>query len=271
MYVIGYGTKMVDLAGLQAWSGWQGIDAEMQRRVLRLMDASIAEGHPVGIGGSLRTTLGQTQLFLSRHHVVTVGGCCSYMGKRYGLNVGAAHAAPPGLSYHEPVTREGKCLAIDFVGDMGWLDANCERYGLLWLSPEPWHVQPSELPKGRSAYIPASMDPLKRCVLPGDNIVTPPVPVPTPKPRIAAPTATLKAGTTNSVEQTRAFQSMCNFWGWRDAHGRTLLVDGGYGAVSAQACMHMQSALRITVDGVYGPKSQVALQVFLDNMAAFHA
>lgn len=263
MYIIGYGTKTVDLAGLKAWSQWQGIDPEMQRRVLRLMDDSIKAGRPVGIGGSIRTTLGQTQLFLSRHHVVASGGCCQYGGKRYQLNAGMAHAAPPGKSYHEPVTAQGKCLAIDFIGDMNWLDANCAKYGLVWISPEPWHVQPAEIPHSRSGYIPAMHDPLKPFTLPGT------APAPTPL-KVWAAKATLKLGATNDVAQARIFQSQCNFWGWKDGLGRPLLVDGIWGALSMQACISMQSALGITKDGVYGPQTQAALQHFLDHMVAYH-
>jgi hypothetical protein len=262
-YVIGYGSQVVDLAGLQAWPQWQGLDPEYQRRALALIDASNAAGHPVGIGGTLRTIDQQTSLFLSRHGVVASGGCCQYQGKRYALHPDMAHAAPPGLSYHEPVTSAGKCLAVDFIGDMAWLDANCERFGITWIAPEPWHGQPHELPHSRSGYNPATMDPLTPWGLPAATSTAAAVGIAPVK--LSAPAPTLKVGTTNDVLQSRSFQTACNFWKWHDAGDQPLVVDGIYGQKTAQACISMQRSLTLTTDGIYGPISQQGLQTFLNT------
>jgi hypothetical protein len=264
-YVTGYNAQVRTLSELFAWSQWQGLDPEYQRRALRLMDDSIIAGHPVGIGGTIRTIQQQTYLFISRHGQVSVGAphCSTYNGKYYQLHTGMAHAAPPGLSYHEPVTKAGKCLAVDFIGDMAWLDNNCEKYGITWIKPEEWHGQPHEIPHSRGFYVVATMDPLKSFALPGAK--------PTPAPiRVYAPVATMQvnAGTAAGMKQAnvKAFQLLCNMWGWHDAFNRDLVVDGMYQARTAQACMSMQRALKLAVDGQYGPVSQVALQKFLDAM-----
>lgn len=260
LYMIGYSGKTVTRAELLAWPQFQKLDDETARRALALADASIVAGRPVGFGGIFRTEQQQLDLFLSRHHLVATGGCCGYNGKRYQLNDGQAHAAPPKRSYHEATTLKGECYAIDFIGDMKWLDDNVGKYGLRWLDPEPWHVQPAEIPASRSAYS-TLYEPLKQFKLP-----MPPAPAPT---KIYAPKPTLKVSAANDATQVRAFQLLCNFWGWRDAYGKELLVDGIYAAKSAQACMSMQRKLGFTgslVDGIYGTMSAAKLQTFLDAM-----
>lgn len=269
-YLTGYNGTVRTLEQLNAWSQWQGVDPEMRRRTLKLMDDSKVAGRPVGIGGTIRTIAQQEQLALSRHHVVATGGCCTYQGKRYALDAGEAHAAFPGKSYHEPVTRLAYCLAIDFIGDMTWLNANAPKYGLVtahdWSTHEPWHGQPAELPHSRSGYVLAQMDPLKPFTLPG---TPPPAPL-----KITAPLSTLKKGTTSAamgVANVKNFQMLCNFWGWRDTYGRTLIVDGVYSTKSVQACISMQRGLGLVADGVYGPQSRVGLQAFLNGMASISA
>ena len=271
-YMTGYNGTVRSLAELQAWSHWQNLDPEQARRTLALMDASIVAGRPLGIGSISRSTTQQRDLFLSRHHVVKFGGCCTYQGQRYQLTKGNAHAAPPGRSYHEPTTPDGKSLAIDFVGNTAWLAANCAAYGLNQfgqVNNEPWHSQPAELVKARKDYRPDTMHPLKTIRLPGGGIYSPPAPTPQPT-RIFAPTPTLKVrgrlDGTNNADQVRALQLQCNFWGWRDALGRNLIVDGRFAEKSAQAVMSMQRALSILDDGIYGPMSARRFQQHLDAM-----
>jgi len=260
-YMTGYNGTVRTLPQLLAWDQWIKLDDEFARRVLALMDASIKAGRPVGIGGSFRSSDQQVSLFLSRHELVASGGCCGYNGHRYALRAGMAHAAPPGKSYHEATTKKGECLAIDFIGDMAWLDANVAKYGLVWISPEPWHVQPAEIPHSRSGYTQALYDPLKAITLP-----LPPAPAPT---RIIAPKPTLKTGAPVNATEVRNFQLLCNFWGWTDAYNKKLLVDGIYSAKSDQACRKLQAALKLSVDGVYGPVTAIATQKFLDAMVGW--
>lgn len=263
-YVTGYNGTVRTLDSLLSWSHWQNLDPELGRRVLALLDASVVAGRPLGIGSIFRTYEQQKNLFLSRHYEVATGGCCSFEGKRYALRSGQAHAAPPGRSYHEATTPQGKALALDFVGDLAYLKENAAKYGLIEFSNinnEPWHGQPKETPVARKNYVsPSSYSPLPVWPLPGT-----PAPAPT---KLWAPKPTLRQGAVNAVDQVRALQHHCNFWGWRDAFGRTLLVDGDFGTKTAQAVMSMQRALKQVVDGMYGPKSAAALQAHLDAMTA---
>ena len=149
-----------------------GMDPEFQRRVFAMMEHAAGVGKSLGIGGAKRSSATQLAGFLQRHDVVKIGGCCRYEGKRYKLKKGRAHMAPPGRSYHEGTTPDGKCLAADMIGDLKWMGANCKLFGLREFSKvnnEPWHVQPlaSEIPGGRSGYKPAKMHPLHVHDLPG--------------------------------------------------------------------------------------------------------
>lgn len=264
-FVTGYNGRVRTRAELFQWSHWINLDAEMQRRVLAILDASWDAGSPLGIGEIFRSFATQESGFLSRHHEVATGGCCTYNGKRYQLNPNTAHMAPPYRSYHEATTRLQKALAIDFTGGLKFLDANGAKYGLKDFSDinnEPWHGQPAEIPNSRARYVLATMDPLKPFALPSG-------PAPAPQPiKVWAPRSTMKVGaTTSPIEDVKSFQLKCNFFGWFDMMGRTLIVDGDYGQKSAQGCIAMQRALNFLVDGIYGPKSQATLQAFLDAMS----
>ena len=266
-FVTGYNGKVRTRQELLKWDQFTGLDPEFARRFLALMDASNRAGRPVSIGGSLRTVLGQERLFYSRHVEVKSGGCCTYKGKRYSLRPDAAHAAPPGKSYHEPVvpsTMPTRCLAIDAIGDLKWLADNCAAYGLKQfedIGNEPWHVQPIGIPNGRAQYRPTLHEPLKPWDLPTDK--------PKPQPvKIVAPKSTIRRDAKNNKAEVRSLQTLQNFWGWRDALNRTLIVDGDYGQKSEQATMVMQTALGVKADGVYGPVTEAKLQSFLDMMSA---
>lgn len=265
VYMIGWNGGTKTREQLEAWPQWQHLDPEYQRRALAIMDDSIAAGSPVGIGEIFRTFAQQDQVFRARHYVVAVGGCCGYDGKRWALHTGMAHAAPPNTSYHEASTPDGMALAIDWLGNLKWLAANEKRYGLAPMPKEAWHKQPDSIPLGRSRYVPAQHHPLPRIVLPGAPNTPPIVPAPL---KVWAPKPTLAVGRTNAIAVVKAFQHTCNFWGWRDAMKRTLIVDGDYGRKSAEACVAMQRALGAFPDGNYGPRTAAALQAFLDAMAA---
>lgn len=185
MYSTGYNGKMRTLDELLAWSDWTNTDPEFARRLLAITDASIAAGRPLGFGGLHRTRAQQLALFKSRHHVVASGGCCSFDGFRWALNAGAAHAAPPDLSYHEPTTPDGKSMACDFTGDLTFLKEHAPAYGLVEFSGalrEPWHAQPVGVPNGRSRYQAATMHPLAVWPLPGKPVAPTP-----PRPEVQPP------------------------------------------------------------------------------------
>jgi GH25 family lysozyme M1 (1,4-beta-N-acetylmuramidase) len=117
---------------------------EYSKRFRALM---LASNGKLGIGGAGRPTSQQERVFFERHHTVSSGGCCGYQGKRYQLNSGAAHAAPPGRSFHEQLVDDA-AAAVDAIGDLEWAAANCEAYGLeqaTW-GGEAWHFQFTEYP-----------------------------------------------------------------------------------------------------------------------------
>jgi hypothetical protein len=150
------------LSQIKARTDWKGLDAEFAHRVEALM---VASGGTIGFGGGSRTTEGQTALFLSRYHE-DPNGVIYWNGKRWTKNPGVATAAPPGRSYHEPTTEEGKALAADLVavaGNFSFVHNNAHLYGLVdfaLVNAEPWHVQPLEIPHARSEYS-ANYEPLE--------------------------------------------------------------------------------------------------------------
>jgi hypothetical protein len=238
-YRIGYAQQRVDLAGLRAWSRFAGVHPEIQRRVIAMMDAARAAGVDLGVGGALRTTAEQEQLFLSRHHV-SITGCCWYKLRRYQLNDGAAHAAPPGKSYHEP-TIDGRCAALDMVGwESGWLERNAGRFAMRTFTEvngERWHIQPTELPASRSSY-----DPLVHKL----NMWSA-----TALPYGAWPTTlkpTLRVG--DQHDAVRYLERVLN-----ERAGQHCAIDRVFDAGTAVAVRNLQSFFGLVVDGVVGSQT----------------
>lgn len=245
-YRTGYGTTRRTLDQLLTWNRFSNIHPEMQRRLIALMDAARAAGVDLGIGGGSRTTADQFAVFDARHNVVPSGGCCSYDAKSWQVVPGAAHAAPPGLSYHEPTVPLGGLLwavAVDVVGwENGWVNApgRLGKYGLRSFDDrsgaqrEPWHLQPLELPSGRSLFDP-TMHTLKRWDLPRP-----------PAPPVTVPDPTIRLGSTGT-EVTELQQEM-TFWRWYSA-----TIDGSCGPKTVEAVKRLQTAVKVGADGVYGP------------------
>lgn len=271
-YMTGYNGTTRDLAGLLSWSHWQNLDSEMQRRTLAILDDSYDNGTPLGIGSIFRTTEGQTALFLSRHRKAN-RGCCYWEGSYYELLPGMAHAAPPGRSYHEATTREGKAVAIDFTGALSFLHTHAKAYGFIHFAKphplnEPWHAQPFDVPSAKRDYHPGTV--LQAIVLPKK-----PVPAPV---RVMAPKPTQRnLSPYNDKQQVRDLQHILNWLNFKDSMNRTLVVDGDYGPRTTQAVVAMQLFFKthfdktVAVDGIYGPHSARLLQNFLDGLAALNA
>lgn len=140
-----YWKQRVTIDKIVASNTFTGMHPVMQERVRGLIEASDGK---VGLGQGLRDSAQQLQMFLSRH-VPDPNGKISYDGKQWSRLPGVAAATPPGMSMHEIG------LAADMTGDFDWVRDNVARFSLQTfekVNNEPWHVQPTELPRGRSAY-----------------------------------------------------------------------------------------------------------------------
>lgn len=277
-YMTGYAGSTKDEAGLLAWGVWARFDPEFARRLKLLMDASIDAGHLCGVGGGWRSTDQQRALFLSRYHPEDDSDLSGDTYWRYTLptpmygkaagtvveywekNPSVAPAAPPERSYHESTTTDGKCLAADMVGDLGFIRDNAAKFGLLHfgnINGELWHLQPIEIPHARRNYVRALHEPLKPLT------VTVPAPPPPPRHAVVVPVPTQRLTTPNmNGKNVAVLQQTMAFWGWY--RGK---ADGWFGPVTADAVKAMQRALKITVDGIYGPQSAAAYKRFAETMA----
>lgn len=252
-YRTGYGTTRRTLTELKVWSQFAKVHPEVQRRLIAIMDLSHRHGRDVGIGGGFRSADSQLRLFLDRHYTVASGGCCGYGGRRYALKAGAAHAAPPGRSYHEE-TVGGFGLAVDLVGwEDGWVEAQLAAHGLRSFAAlsgsmrEPWHCQPLEVPTARSSFNP-QVHVLKVWPLPSPTRPDPDYPKPT-----------LRVGSTGG--EVFELQQHLTFWKWYDR-----AIDGSFGAVTAEGVKRLQRTLKLVEDGVYGPVTANAYLAWLKAM-----
>lgn len=258
--MVGYSGQTKSLQELEAWAHWQRADPEFRRRMLAMMDASIDAGRPVGVGSVWRSTEAQRTLFLSRYKPEDdndLTGSVFWEGKYWEKLPGVAAAAPPGRSYHESTTATGKALAADMIGDIPWMNANCQRWGLKHfanVNSEPWHIQPIETPNSRRNYVPSQHEPLPTFPISGTGVQPkPPVVVPLPTIRLATPYM-------NGPEVLK-LQNQMKFWKWYDS-----ALDGWFGPKSAEGVKRMQTDLKITVDGVYGPQTANAFKALLEAL-----
>lgn len=265
IYMTGYAGSTRTESSLLAWTVWQRFDPEFRRRLKALMDASIDAGHPVGIGGGWRSTEAQRNLFLSRYHKEDdrdLTGSVYWNQQWWEKNDGAAPAAPPGVSYHESTTRDGLCLAVDMIGDLTWMTANCGKFGLIHfgnINGEKWHLQPAEIPHSRRNYSASLHEPLP--VWPMSSVApTPPSP---PKPIVVVPQPTIRLREPyQSGKNVASLQQVMTFWGWYKS-----AVDGWAGPKTIEAIKAMQKTLRLTQDGVYGTITAAAYKKFAEQMA----
>lgn len=284
LYMTGYNGKTRTRAEFLVWLKTQRLEPEFERRVLGIIDASMVAGRPLSVGSGKRSKIAADNLFLSRYHLVSgyVSGAVQYNGRWYVLDAGESPAMPGDRTYHvcmtPPSTQDPDadglyCLAVDMIGDLKFLAEHQKEFGLNEFkdeNSEPWHAQPVEIPgaRRRYVYVPSAYYPLKSWA--GFQS---PKPAPT---RIFAPKATqrkrspedIRAGRVNVPAEVRAIQLFCNFWGFRDALNRNLIVDNDYGAKTDQAVRGMQTKLKIASDGVWGPQTERTVQGFLDFMVA---
>ena len=265
IYMTGYNGQTKTREELLKWSVWLRIEPEFRRRILALMDACLAAGKKIGVGGAWRSSDQQKNLFLSRYHIEDDGdytGDTFWNGQYWERNAGAAPAAPPGVSYHEPCTPEGYCLAVDMVGDVAFMGTIAGNYGLVHfgnVNGEPWHLQPAEIPNSRR-YFKADMVPLK--VFGGTPVPQPPKP-PAPIVIVPAPTLRLVSPINMTGPEVAKLQQVMKFWGW---YSNT--CDGWFGPKTDEAVKRMQKALNVLQDGVYGPVTASKYKAFATTMAS---
>lgn len=291
VYLTGYNGTARTRDEFIAWHHMVGCEPELRRRTLAIVDASIIAGLPLGVGSITRGKLEADNGFKSRYKIVPnyVAGAVAFEGHYWVLRPGYAPMMPSDRTYHVRMTPKSNvdpdadglfALAIDFIGNLSFLRANAAAYSLIEFSKingEPWHAQGKEYPTARRSYVYGNKayDPLPWARLPGF-----PEPAPT---RVMAVKPTLmirdpKSLVKNAVGGTRQLQLACNFWGWRDVMGRTLIVDDDFGMKTAQGVMSMQGSLNkglaqaglplLRVDGEYGLKTSTAFQRHLDILTA---
>lgn len=142
---IGYAGKMAPLEDLEKNATFSKLNPKFKERLIKMM----MENPKVGIGQGYRSPGDQRNLFFQRYTRTKEDTGTFWKGTFWKKNANVPDAAPPGMSMHEIG------LAADLVGDLDWVQKNASRFGLKTfanVNEEPWHVQPSELPNGRSAY-----------------------------------------------------------------------------------------------------------------------
>ena len=281
MVTTGYNGTIRTWQGFLDWLDQQGIEPELKRRTIAICYASHLAGRPLSVGSAKRGKVAADNGFKSRYYVIPSyqAGAVSFEGKWWKLRAGQSPMMPSDRTYHVRMTPKSNadpdadglyCLAIDFIGDLGFLAENQEKYGFEEFKDEngePWHGQAREIPKARKNYVYGNRayDPLPLWMLP-----TGPKPAPA---RLFAAKATQrqrakKNDGANVPAEVRSIQLFCNFWKFFDAMGRTLIVDQNYGSKTDQAVRGMQTKMGIKSDGIWGPQTERTVQGFLDYMVA---
>lgn len=131
-------------------ASFKSMHKTMQDRLIKML----SDNPKVFFGNGVRSSDEQRRMFMQRYRKTNsptdAKGNKNVMWEgAYWEHVSGHAAAPPGRSMHEIG------LAADLSGDLDWVVANASKYGLQHfanVNNEPHHVQPAELPRGRSAY-----------------------------------------------------------------------------------------------------------------------
>lgn len=123
---------------------------KLHPRMREKVEAMMKANPRLYIGGGVRSTEQQKQMFLSRYEPTSEKTDVFWKGQ-YWKRVRGAAAAPPGMSMHEIG------LAVDFAPstEFDWVKEHAAEFGLRSfhdVNNEPWHVQPAELPGSRMQY-----------------------------------------------------------------------------------------------------------------------
>lgn len=155
---------------LLASQKWSYLDSEFARRVIAIIDLAIAHNKMANVGTTYRSYDDQVREFRKRYRGVksrfrdsiswdgtdSSGTVYKYWVKK---DKNTASMAPPGATYHDLVTNEKKCLAIDLMGfreDRAFLRSAAPLFGLYMTTDptDPHHFQPIEVPLNKKLYNP---------------------------------------------------------------------------------------------------------------------
>lgn len=224
--VMGMGT-MLTRSQLEAQTTVANLNPEFWRRFIALCEEAARQKVPLGPG----------------------------TGWRIQPNPPPPGFAKPGNSNHEGFMSVG-AVAIDTVPEpsWNWMEKNCAAYGLRtfrYVNSEPWHIQPSDIPPGRS-YRTTPWN-LTRFNLPGlPSLPTVPRPV-------------LKRG--DKGLGCRRLINVLKFFKWYPPRFADDKNDGEYGRRAARGVRNMQTALKIPVNGIYDRRTARALRKFYEAVA----
>lgn len=219
------------------------LEREAARSMRALVKKARRDGIALSATGTYRSYAGQVSLFQQRYQLTpSYAGARTewWQGKQWWLRKGVAGAAVPGSSNHgwglavdfSIRTRVGKEVPLNTAA-LKWLAENGAAFG--WWNTthsENWHW----------------------CWCLGDGPMPPAVlaeETHVPNPPAPTPPRVLRQGDTG--EDVKTLQLKLN------AKGFSLLVDGKFGALTAQAVRDFQLRANITVDGVVGPETWKAL------------
>jgi hypothetical protein len=150
----GRGSARIPLSEFKNTARFTKLDSRLKEKLLRMM----RENPNVGINSGYRSAADQERLFYAQmQETGPEDSQVEWNGKHWKSKPGYSFTAPPGRSMHETG------LAADIFEDgdgrsYKWIVENSARFGLNnwrakgWRHDEPWHVQPTEVPRYRSEW-----------------------------------------------------------------------------------------------------------------------
>jgi hypothetical protein len=153
------------LGGQAPQTSWGGLKPVMRERIRKLADAAARDGIQLRASDGWRSSKNQETEFLKRYDVTTdpspysdpldksIKTPIKWGGVMWKKVTASYDMAPPGSSMHEI----GLAVDLDLRNPKtkSWVKRNLHLYGLRdfeAVNGEPHHIQPSDIPAGRSEY-----------------------------------------------------------------------------------------------------------------------